>query len=327
LARLRKILAALLLILVLLIAVYLGGPQRSVDTHLAAPKLPVSLGALADAVHGREDALGDVTSGCAASLSFVDSIQPAQTPVSVVYLHGFSATRQETAPLTERLAQALSANRFEARLAGHGRGGPPLGEATVEEWLADGAEALEIGRRLGRRVVVVACSTGGSLATWLLASGHADKVAALVLISPNFGPRHPAAPLLAGPWGARLVKLMVGPQRTWKPTNEAQGLYWTTSYPSQVLVEMQALVQLARGVDLKRLNTPLLMIHSEQDLVLDPAPMVSRFEEAASEPKRRVVFAEDTDPMHHVLAGDVLSPGSTDAILKEVLNFVRPLLK
>ena len=38
--------------------------------------------------------------------------------------------------------------------------------------------------RLGERVVVVGCSTGGTLATWLAASG-AD-LAALVLISPNY---------------------------------------------------------------------------------------------------------------------------------------------
>ncbi len=44
-----------------------------------------------------------------------------RTAWSVVYLHGFSATRQETAPLSTLVAQALGANLFETRLSGHGR--------------------------------------------------------------------------------------------------------------------------------------------------------------------------------------------------------------
>ncbi|MGB5576356.1 MAG: hypothetical protein WBM88_03025, partial [Woeseiaceae bacterium] len=41
-----------------------------------------------------------------------------QTPYSVLYLHGFSATRQETAPLAEIVANRLGANLYETRLAG-----------------------------------------------------------------------------------------------------------------------------------------------------------------------------------------------------------------
>ena len=44
------------------------------------------------------------------------------TDYAIVYLHGFSATRQELAPMLDRLADALGANLFETRLAGHGRG-------------------------------------------------------------------------------------------------------------------------------------------------------------------------------------------------------------
>ena len=43
------------------------------------------------------------------------------TPFSVVYLHGFSATRQEVAPAAEHVAAAIGANLFETRLTAHGR--------------------------------------------------------------------------------------------------------------------------------------------------------------------------------------------------------------
>ena len=78
-----------------------------------------------------------------------------RTAYAVVNLHGFSATRQETAPLAERVAAALGANLFETRLAGHGHAERLMHAVRAEQWLADTAEALSIGSRLGEKVVVV----------------------------------------------------------------------------------------------------------------------------------------------------------------------------
>ena len=50
----------------------------------------------------------------------------ARTAYAVVNLHGFSATRQETAPLAERVAASLAANLFETRLSGHGHSERPM---------------------------------------------------------------------------------------------------------------------------------------------------------------------------------------------------------
>ena len=50
------------------------------------------------------------------------------------------------------------------RLAGHGRSGAAMAEPLAGDWIEDMAEAMAIGRRLGDRVVVIATSTGGTLA-------------------------------------------------------------------------------------------------------------------------------------------------------------------
>ncbi|MEE4361728.1 MAG: alpha/beta fold hydrolase, partial [Pseudomonadales bacterium] len=106
-----------------------------------------------------------------------------RTPLSIVYLHGFSASRRETAPLCDRMAEALGANLFYARLAGHGRSPEAMGEATVADWLDDAQRAWSLGTRLGQRVAFVGTSTGGTLAT-LFASRCADpRLAALMLIA------------------------------------------------------------------------------------------------------------------------------------------------
>ena len=90
--------------------------------------------------------------------------QGERTETAVIYLHGFSATRQEVAPLGEQLADELQANLFETRLAGHGRETGALANVSAEDWMADAAEALAVGRRLGDRLVVVGTSTGATLA-------------------------------------------------------------------------------------------------------------------------------------------------------------------
>ena len=58
-----------------------------------------------------------------------------QTELALVYLHGFSASRQETAPLSEDLARQLGANLFVTRLSGHGRSPQAMGEPSVRDWL------------------------------------------------------------------------------------------------------------------------------------------------------------------------------------------------
>ena len=313
-----------------LILVFLAGPRRHLDpAQLSACSLPpltsaeASLSELSSRIAVREASLGDVASDCAARVTFAGD--PVQTEFAVVYLHGFSATRQETAPLAEHLARRLGANLFEARLRGHGRPGARLGDSRGEEWLADAAEALAIGRRLGRRVVLLSCSTGSSLAAWLMTHRHDGGVAASIWISPNFGTPHPEARLLTGPWGQQLVRVLVGPERSWEPINERQGAYWTTRYPSQALVEMQATVDLACEVDLQAHATPLLMIFSPDDRVLDPRAMQARFAEVGATHKESVAFREDGDPSHHVLAGDVLSPGSTGALEERIASFLAGL--
>ena len=45
----------------------------------------------------------------------------SKTPMSLVYIHGFSASRKDIAPVVESIAGTLGANAFLTRLAAHGR--------------------------------------------------------------------------------------------------------------------------------------------------------------------------------------------------------------
>ncbi len=249
-----------------------------------------------------------------------------RTAWSVVYLHGFSATRQETAPLAQLVASALGANLFEARLSGHGRERDPLSAVRAEDWIADAAEALAIGAAIGERVVIIGTSTGAALAAAMLGDPAMQAVDTLVMLSPNFEPRDPGAAWLTRPAGPLLASLLVGETRSWEPYNEQQGLYWSTSYPMAAAVEMMRLVDLARQKLPGPVAQRLLLFYSLEDAVISASAALAIVEDTTSPQKRSIEIRDPGDPSHHVLAGDVLSAAMTQTIADDIVAFIeRPV--
>jgi esterase/lipase len=245
-----------------------------------------------------------------------------------VYLHGFSATRQETAPVSELVAKSLGANLFETRLHGHGLPGDSLGSVTAQDWLTDAVEALEIGRRLGDSVLVIGTSTGGTLGVWLasLESAQREGLNALVLISPNFGPKDRAAAVLTLPWAKVLLPRFI-PQREWTARNDEQRRFWTMKYPSTALFPMQALVEHTRSRSLKGYNVPTLVFFHENDQVVDAARTHDWIDTLAMETLSSVeqVSIIPTDGEDgHVLAGRIVAPSQTNTVRDKIVEFVRP---
>ncbi len=166
-------------------------------------------------------------------------------------LPGFSATRQEIAPTAELVADALGANLFETRLAGHGRTTNAMQGVVAEDWLADAAEALAIGAKIGDRTILVGTSTGATLAMAMVGHAAMDNVEAIVMVSPNFAPQEPGARWLTRPLGPLLARIFIGETRSWTPKNEEQGLYWSTSYPMATVIEVMRLVRLTDHPNLR----------------------------------------------------------------------------
>ncbi len=302
---------------VLLFAV---GPRTRVRLDGAPPTLPSTPAEVADMISKREGAVTGLRPGAEARVTW-GGAPGERTSVAFVYVHGFSASRQETAPLSENLARSFSANLYEARLTGHGRSGDALGQATAEDWVRDTREAIAIGQKLGERVVVVACSTGAT-STMLVAAEDKPEVAAYVLLSPNFGPRNAATGLLLWPWAETWVPMVMGQERSWEPANEAQGKFWTTRYPMAALFPMMALVSRTRAADLSEVSSPVLVLHSEEDPTVDPESIESAFiRMRAAEPRQRQLVTGAGD--HHVLAGDILSPERTNDIQQRIIEFLR----
>ncbi|HMB91701.1 MAG TPA: alpha/beta fold hydrolase [Rhodothermales bacterium] len=319
----KRIAGVIGVLLVVVLVLFLLGPKAEVDGTVHMVDLPEDLDAyLAES----EAQFADLHPDVEKTIVWADSSK-GKTPLSVIYLHGFSATRQEVRPFADTLAARLGANLFYTRLTGHGRTDDAMGEATVNDWLNDTVEALRLGQRLGKRVIVVGTSTGATLGIWLAAQQKMGQdLMALVFISPNFALKDPNARLLLWPWGKHLATWIIGPYRTWTPHNEEQRKYWTTRYPSHTLVTMMSLVDYVNHTDLGAIQTPTLVIYSPNDQVIDAEQVAARFVDLGSGYKRLVAIEEAGNPSNHVLAGDILSPNETLPLVDTTLTFLAPLL-
>lgn len=253
---------------------------------------------------------------------WADGAAGRRTDYAVVYLHGFSATRQEIAPVAELVASRLGANLFETRLRGHGLAENPLSETRAEEWLDDGVEALQIGALLGEQVVLIGTSTGATLAVALSDHEAFAAVSHLVLMSPNYGPSDPSAELLTLPGGPQLARLLVGETRSWTAANDAQEMYWSTTYPMTAVVEMMRLVDLARSKFPLQTDTQVFTAYSPNDTVVDTDRIVEAHRQTTAPRNDLVTIDRSGDPSDHVLAGDILAAENNATVVGHIVGFV-----
>jgi len=245
-----------------------------------------------------------------------------KTRYSIVYLHGFSATRQEIAPVGAMAADALQANLFETRLTGHGHLQHPLENMQAEDWLTDAAEALTIGARIGEKVLVMGTSTGATLALAMADHPSFEAVSSLILFSPNFATRDKNAEYLTWPGGPQLAYLVAGQTRSWTAQNELQGRYWSTTYPMAAVIEMMRLVKYVRGKLPMHLEQSVLTIYSPADTVVDVDWIVRGFELLDSPRKQLIEIPGSEDASNHILAGDIMAPENNVMVTDKIVSFV-----
>lgn len=319
-----KAVIGLVVVLAALAAVYLLGPRVPVDTTVTFD--PATIGPDPDAWLARREAdIPDIRTGQQKEIVWADGAAKTPTELAIVYIHGFSASKFELRPVPDLVARELGANLYFTRLAGHGRDGAAMAEASVNDWVNDYAEAIAIGRLLGRRILVMATSTGAALATWAATRPElAEPVAGLVLVSPNYELRAAGAGLLTGPWGGQIAALIAGRERGFEPINALHAEYWTTRYPTDALLPMAATAELAREAPVERVDAPALFIFSDADSVVSP----ERIREIAERWGGRtelVTIDEAGDPANHVLAGEALSPGTTQEVVDAIVAWAESL--
>lgn len=305
----------------LVVLVACVGPKESVDRDFTAQiALPTDIDGWLDT---READIPNLKDGVEKRVVWAGT-PGVQTETSIVYIHGFSASSEEIRPVPDRVAEALGANLYFARLAGHGRDGPAMAEPVMGDWAQDYAEAMAIGRQIGERVIVIATSTGGTLTA--LGTVEGDAPDAAIFVSPNFELATPAGKLLNLRSAEWLLPLLTGEERGFDPRNEGHATYWTTRYPLVATLPMAALMREVKAQDMSGVTTPALFLISETDRVVSPQA-TEAFAARWGGPAQVTYAAldEDDDPFGHVIAGDIMSPGQTDWAVQTMLDWIKAL--
>ncbi|KIC35322.1 alpha/beta hydrolase [Leisingera sp. ANG-M7] len=299
------------------------GPYEEVDLTASfdARKFGEGVQVYFESVESRFD---DITPGTEKRVVWAGQAE-TRTPVSVLYIHGFSATSEEVRPVPDRVAAGLGANLVFTRLTGHGRTGVAMLEGTPKAWMQDTAEALAAAAHVGDRVVVIANSTGAALATVAaLDTDLAQNIDAMVLMSPNYGLNSVFAPLLTWPAARYWLPPLAGREIELPVRSEAYERFWTTRYPSQAVLPMAAMVNAVREMDLSDTDVPVLFWYSVGDKVVRP-DLAAEVAAAWGGPVAvSLVPPGAADDVHgHILAGDIVSPSQTQATVDGILNWLK----
>ncbi|MGO4908888.1 alpha/beta hydrolase [Pseudorhodobacter sp. W20_MBD10_FR17] len=324
--RFGKALGRILLALAALTALaFIVAAKEPVDRTITFD--PATLGPDLDAYLASEEAkFPDITPTTEKQIIWAGE-KGAKTPLSVVYLHGFSATKYEIKPVPDRVAASLGANLFYTRLSGHGRSSAAMAEPRAGDWINDMAEALAIGRRLGDRVIVISTSTGGTLAA--IAATDPDlsqNLAGIVFVSANFGIDKTASFLLNLPFVREWGPIVAGAERSFDIRNADHAKFWTTRYPTVAAIPMEALVKYALAQDYAKASVPALFIYAMDDRVVQPR-VTAKIADAWGGPHDTYHpdLTDKDDRYHHVIAGDIMSPNQTAPTIARILEWAKGL--
>lgn len=320
----RRILLGIVAVLLALTVLFFLGPRVPIDTTIHFD--PASIQGDPDAYLAQSEAdVPDLREGLEKEIVWLNPQTQARTPLSIVYVHGFSASKGEVRPLPDKVAAALGANLFYTRLTGHGRDSAAMASASVNAWVNDIAEALAIGRAIGDRVIVMATSTGGGLATWAAAQPELSKeVAALVLISPNYRVLAAGAEVLTMPWGEQIARLVSGGERGEPPRNDLHDKYWTTPYPVEATLPMAAVTELARETPVEEIAIPALFIFASSDPTVSPVAtrdIAGRW----GGPTELITVEPAEGESHHVITGDAQAPSTTNMLAERIVEWLQAL--
>ncbi|MFM1875082.1 MAG: hypothetical protein RL266_819 [Bacteroidota bacterium] len=248
-----------LVVVVIASIAFMFGPKPP-EPHL--DPTPTSISLPLDSLDGwlayRESGFKTMKPGNEARIEWYnDSV--SVTEYAVVYLHGFTASGEEGNPVHRAFAQRYGCNLYLPRLYGHGLDtSEPMIDLTPENYLESAKEAISIGKKIGKKVILMSCSTGGTLALYLAA--HDPEVDALICYSPNIDIFDPTSQVLTQPWGVQLARLIMGSDyRQYEAPAEFKK-YWQTKYRLEGLVSVRQLIDLTMNeVTFSQVSQPIFV--------------------------------------------------------------------
>jgi len=264
-----------------------------------------------------------------AKIIWADSSQ-SQTEYALVYLHGFSASQMEGDPVHQNIAKQFNCNLYLARLAEHGIDTTEdLMNLTADQYWESAKLAYAIGKQIGKKVILMSTSTGGTLALQL-ASVY-PEIAGLILYSPNIEVFNPSAPLLDNPWGLQIGRAVLKSNYVdIKYKDSAYPKYWNSHYRIEGVVALQNLLEATMTeATFKKIHQPTLALYyykdeAHQDNVVKVKAIQKMMQQIATPANLKMEMAIP-NAGNHVIASPIVSNDivsvekATAKFMKEVI--------
>lgn len=326
-----KWLKRILIAVICLVIVYLLGPKPVSPVYdLLLPAVP-SKDSLEGFINASESQ-HRVKPGNGAQIVWAHDSVREVTDYAIVYLHGFSASQEEGNPVHRNVAKKFGCNLYLSRLAEHGIDtSEQLVNLTADRYWESAKQALAIGGRLGKKVILMGTSTGGTQALQLAAT-YPELVSGIILYSPNIAIRDNNAWLLNNPWGLQIARLVKkGRYHDPDDQREVYRRFWNKPYRLEALVALEEMLETTMKPALfRKIHQPVLMLYYYRDEDhQDPVVKVSAMKEmfaALGTPedlKREKAMPGTGD---HVLASPIKSR-DVEGVERETISFLQDVMK
>ena len=305
-----RILKIVILSILALFVIYFLGPQPPKPALNDVLPAVASINALDSYITAME-APHKIKPNNQAKIIWADSSQ-SQTEYALVYLHGFSASQMEGDPVHQNIAKQFNCNLYLARLAEHGIDTTEdLMNLTADQYWESAKLAYAIGKQIGKKVILMSTSTGGTLALQL-ASVY-PEIAGLILYSPNIEVFNPSAPLLDNPWGLQIGRAVLKSNYVdIKYKDSAYPKYWNSHYRIEGVVALQNLLEATMTeATFKKIHQPTLALYyykdeAHQDNVVKVTAIQKMMQQIATPANLKMEMAIP-NAGNHVIASPIVS--------------------
>ncbi len=328
----KKIRRFFIYLIFILIAVYLLGPKPDkAQLSKDLPSLSASISNMETYVE-QNDAGLKIKPDNESRIVWADDTLKERTEYCLLYLHGFSASWYDGFPANVEFAKRFGFNAYFPRLASHGIiTEDPLIDMTSDNLWESAKNALMVAKSLGRKVIIMGTSTGGTLGL-KLAADFPEYVYALILYSPNIRINNNAAFLLSKPWGLQIGRKVNG--GLYRVVNEdvdsKECRYWYCRYRMEGTVYLQQLIDETMNKEtFENVTCPVFLAYyykdeENQDQTVKVSAMLKMFDQLGTESGKKVKMAFP-EAACHPIACELFS-GSYKNVSNETIDFGKDIL-
>jgi esterase/lipase len=324
-----RALRRILVFFLVLSIIYLLGPHPSKPVYNTdLPAVPAASSLVT--YIGTQESQHKIKPNNEARIVWANDSSHQPTEYAIVYLHGFSASQEEGNPVHRNIAKQFGCNLYLARLSQHGIDTTDaLINMTADNLWESAKQAYAIGKQLGKKVILMGTSTGGTLAIQLAATY--PEIAGLILYSPNIAINDPNAWLINNHWGLQIARLVKGSDfNTAKTNTDIYKQYWNHQYRLEAAAQLQEMLETTMvPATFTKVKQPVLTLYyykdeAHQDAVVKVSAMKEMMAQLGTpaDQKRMIAIPEAGS---HVLASPIQSKDIV-TVERETAQFMKEIL-